>query len=269
MFMLTLERVDPANLRRREEEYKKHLDLVATPHNNRRKLAELFRSRYPYVTPEHFEGAKLATGPGTTFSREYLQERYGIDGYFHLYPSTILVPRWDGYTVGFGPFQNEKEGLREELRTLGNSGGGTFNNLCYPKGSEMPIKLVAIETPHEDIHHGIRLVKGRPENEDQFALEELHAMMVDATLNTRTWDDAKWSLIEKYTHNGVIHPKGKELVDKGFDIVRSMPYLTPRGIAYFLLSSQTFAEFSRLTIYKCLEVVDKLPPELRDSLRSF
>lgn len=262
--MLTLERIDPAVLQRREEAYKRHLDLVATPHDNRQKLAETLRTRYSSVTPEHFEGSRLVTGPGTKLDKDVLEETFGIPGIFHIYPATIEVLRWDSYKDGW----RSRLGLGEALGR-GPYGGCMNSKLYFPEGSEMRIRLIdeGYQTPHEDIHHAIRLVRGTPNTTDEIILEEVLAMYTDVIFGIRSLDSSR--------EEAISHLKdwiGKDvtlydrlLIDQGVRRLEELSiYLTPKGIFYTALESQSIGTFAKRDH---LKEINRLPDELKDAFR--
>ncbi|MBI4009916.1 MAG: hypothetical protein HY361_01845 [Candidatus Aenigmarchaeota archaeon] len=243
--MIDLKPVPSEVLHRREEAYQKHLDLVSNPHANRYRLAGLLNSAgYTEVTPEHFEGARLATGPDTRFDRDSLQEMYGIAGILYFYPSTILVANWDEYTNGSSPKTNIH--LIDALKIRTQAEGAT-PKIYYPIGSEMPIKLSSIKTPHEDFHHARRLVRGKPTNISQLFLEELQATHPDVMIGIRTWDDIKWAIIDvSRESNGYnIRPETEEIIRHVIGAVKSMESsLTPREIQYLFLASLNIKDLS-------------------------
>lgn len=229
---------------RMENDYKKHLELVSAPETNRHELAELFRRKgYHDVVPEHFHGARLITGPSTSMDRETLQNMFGIDGVFDIYPATIGIANWDGKSGA------KYMGLREALRRK-TSDGGVMSVVHFPEGSEMRIRLIEdiYKTPHEDIHHAVHLAKGTPRNMSESILEEMFAMYTDVVFGIRTFDDIGEEAVPhlECMSGSEVPPHDRNLILDVVDRLKEMSlYLTPKGIAYMFLKAHTLGYISR------------------------
>jgi len=266
--MLDLKPVPREILRARQEAYQRHLGLVVNPHSNRYRLARLLNAAgYSEVTPEHFERSRLATGPGTQFNQDYLQRTYGVDSIFMIYPSTILVPNWDRYS-SFWPFK-KLNGLRNGLKLPDYYGGVTLD-VDYPKGSGMSIKIITVETPHEDVHQAVRLVKGSPTDPSQRILEEFQAMHPDIVLGIRTWEDATEAIVDHIhsKYGDRVNSRVKAIIRWNLQDLESMSrYLDTRRIQYLLLAAEDVTDLSKFYTLPHLKLVGSLPKELTHNLQ--